>query len=393
MMSIQQHSASRNLRVFFSVFCTLAVAFSSLSSVRAQEDSSVEPVDQNKLVRAIYDATKTVKTTKDLTAFLAQCESVLEVELSAENRKYVVSLTGWGLNRRGERHYEMATQLKRIGNLQYQSAMENAMKDFDAAIVAAPERYRSWMSRGIACVANEDYEKALADFTSVIKLKPDVANGWFNRAEVLYQTGKFDYAVEDYNVAIRLNSDDAQAITGRGLALLSLGKFPMALADFESVIKLQPKSAEALVNRGDLYQAMGRWQESADDYRAANQIAESAVACQRLAWVLATCPQAEIRDFDGALTMATKAIALGGDTAINLDTLAACEAAKGDFDAAKATQQKVIGLVGAEEETETQPFQARLMLYEKSEPYLQAESVGETPSEKNKNKASDASIK
>ncbi|MDA7928528.1 tetratricopeptide repeat protein, partial [Mariniblastus sp.] len=117
----------------------------------------------------------------------------------------------------------MAVQLKRIGNQQHQAAMAKAMTDFDAAIVAAPERYRSWMSRGIACVANEDNEKALADFTSVIKLKPDVANGWFNRAEVLYQTEKFDYAVEDYNVAIRLNSDDAQAITGRGLSLHSLG--------------------------------------------------------------------------------------------------------------------------------------------------------------------------
>ncbi len=98
------------------------------------------------------------------------------------------------------------------------------------------------MSRGIACVANENYEKALADFTSVIKLKPDVASGWFNRAEVLYQFGKFDYAVEDYNVAIRLNSDDAQAITWRGLSLHSLGILPEALDDFETVIKLQPQS-------------------------------------------------------------------------------------------------------------------------------------------------------
>ena len=392
-MSIQQRSARSVLRMFFSVFCPLAVAFAAVNSGFAQEDSNADPVDQNKLVRAIYDATKTVKTTKDLTAFLAQCESALEAELSAENRKYVVSLTGWGLNRRGERHYEMATQLKRIGNQQYQSAMDKAMQDFDAAIVAAPERYRSWMSRGIAWVANEDYEKALADFTSVIKLKPDAANGWFNRAEVLYQTEKYDYAVEDYNVAIRLNSEDAQAITGRGLSLLSLGKFPMALADFESVIKSQPQSGEALVNRGDLYQKMGRWQESADDYRAANEITESAVACQRLAWVLATCPEKEMRDFDGALTLATKAVGLGGDTAINLDTLAACEAAKGNFNAAKATQQKVIGLVGAEEETTAEPFQARLMLYEKSEPYLQTENLESKSVEDDESKSRDSNIK
>ena len=393
MMPTQPHNANKILRIFFVVFCALAITFSLVSSGTAQEESNPDSIDQNKLVRAIYDGTKTVKTTKELTAFLAQCENALEAELSAENRKYVVSLTGWGLNRRGERHYEMAVQLKRIGNQQHQAAMAKAMTDFDAAIVAAPERYRSWMSRGIACVANEDNEKALADFTSVIKLKPDVANGWFNRAEVLYQTEKFDYAVEDYNVAIRLNSDDAQAITGRGLSLHSLGNLPLALADFETVIKLQPQSGEALVNRGDLFQEMGRWQESADDYRAANEKAESAVACQRLAWVLATCPEKKLRDIDEALGMAKKAVVLGGGTAINLDTLAACEAAKGDFDAATATQQKVIGLVGAEEEMTAKPFQARLMLYEKSEPYLQSEAVQKTPPQDAKSKSNDSTGK
>lgn len=389
-MSIQQHSTNEILRMFFAVFCTLVVVFSTVCSGVAQESSAADTVDQNKLVRAIYDATKTVKTTKELTAFLVQCENALEMELSPENRKYVVSLTGWGLNRRGERHYEMAAQLKRIGNQQHQSAMGKAMKDFDAAIVAAPERYRSWMSRGIAYVANEEYGKALADFTSVIKLKPDVANGWFNRAEVLYQTGKFDYAIEDYNVAIRLNSDDAQAITGRGLSFHSLGEFSKAHADFETVIKLQPQCVEALVNRGDLFQEMERWQESVDDYRAANELKDSAIACQRLAWVLATCPEKEMREFDVALTMAKKAVALSGDTAINLDTLAACEAAKGDFGAAMATQQKVIGLVGAEEEITARPFQARLMLYEKSEPYLQTGAVDKKPIPDAKNNSSDS---
>ena len=379
MMPTQPHCTTKiSRRMFFTVFYVLTVSFFSMCSTVAQEGSDPGSVDQDKLVRAIYDATKTVKTTKELTMFLAQCESALEFDLSPENRKYVVSLTGWGLNRRGERHYEMSVQLKRIGNQQYQSAMDKSMNDFNAAIVAAPERYRSWMSRGIAFVANEDYENALADFTSVIKLKPDVANGWFNRAEVLYQAEKFDYAVEDYNVAIRLNSDDAQAITGRGLSLHSLGEFQLALADFETAIKLQPQSGEALINRGDVFQKLGRWQESADDYRAANKLAESAVACQRLAWVLATCPKKEMRDIDGALGMAKKAVILGGRSAINLDTLAACEAAKGDFDAAKATQKKVIGLVGAKQEITAKPFQARLMLYEKSEPYLQTEATEKT---------------
>eukprot|EP01043_Picozoa_sp_COSAG02_P079176 COSAG02_NODE_18187_length_955_cov_0.593458_2_plen_70_part_00 len=56
MMSIQQRSARSGLRMFFSVFCPLAVAFAAVNSGFAQEDSNADPVDQNKLVRAIYDA-------------------------------------------------------------------------------------------------------------------------------------------------------------------------------------------------------------------------------------------------------------------------------------------------------------------------------------------------
>jgi tetratricopeptide (TPR) repeat protein len=357
------------------ILLTVAMAICCFGvNLRAQEpatDAKTKSFDQTKAVRAIYDATKTAKTANDFTEFLKKCDDALASELSTENRNYVASLSGWGLNRRGEKNFEMAVQLKRIGNTQHESAMKQAMEDFDAAVIAAPERYRSWMSRGIAHVANENYEKAILDFTEVTKLKTDEPNGWFNRAEAFYHRGNYGPAIRDYDIALRLNSSDAQALTGRGLSAYALGKFEDALTDFNRVIELHRENDAAYLNRGDAHQELGKWQLANDDYQRAIEIKETSVACQRLAWLKATCPDPAFRDSILAKKMVDRAIALAGDTPANLDTLAAAEAADGNFDAAKTTQQKVIALVNAEEDLQAGQYQARLMLYEKSEPFVQ----------------------
>ena len=61
-----------------------------------------------------------------------------------------------------------------------------------------------------------------------------------------------------------------------------------------------------------------------------------------------------------------------------LETLAAAQAATGDFTEAKQSQSQVIKLVGAEvsdteNATEESPHQIRLALYEEAKAYVQAE--------------------
>jgi tetratricopeptide (TPR) repeat protein len=375
-----------------------------VEKVKLVEQAELDKEAQKELVNAIYNATKTAKTEVDYSDFLDQCHAALAKQLSAKNREYINSLIGWALNRRGEKRFELAVQLKSIENRQHVQVMERAMKDFDEAVIADPNRYRSWMSRGIAQVENGKYDLAIADFTKVIKLKPDEANGWFNRAEALYQRSDpanfsqattsadrstntpdaastdedlkqqrqgYQQAVSDYDVVLRLNSNDTQALTGRGHAKFALGEYEAALADYEQVIKLVPENATAFVNRGDIHQRLGNWEPARADFETALSIEKTGVACQRAAWFKATCPDQSFRDASQALSLIQQAIELDGDTATNLDTLAAAEAAAGNFDVAKSTQQKVIGLVNVEVSPDAKQYQARLALYEKGEPYTQ----------------------
>ena len=243
---VRQLSAALLLLVFVAAPCCL---------LEGQE--SAEPKqDQAKIVRAIFESTKTARSEKDFTAFLGQCDRALDGELSDANHKYVVSLTGWAMNRRAEKRLELALKLKKVGNKRYENVMTTAMTDFDKAIIADPQRVRSWMSRGMAHVAKENWGLAILDFTEVAKLKTDEPNGWFNRAEAFYHRGSFEHAIQDYEVALRLNSNDLQSLTGRGLCSLELGKFPEALDDFDKVIKSQPGTDAAHVNRGDALQKL-----------------------------------------------------------------------------------------------------------------------------------------
>lgn len=365
---------------------------------------------QKKVVNAIYNATKTAKTETDYTAFVTLCENALKNGLSDENRQYVNSLVGWGLNRRGQKRFELAVQLKKIGNRQHVEKMNLAMEDFDRAVIADSNRYRSWMSRGIANVEIGNYDLAISDFTRVVKLKPDSGNGWFNRAEALYQRSRpanlaktqrnedesqeamphntleqqrmgYQQAISDYDVAIRLNSNDTQALTGRGHAKFALAQFEEALKDYEEVIRLVPTNATAYLNRGDVHQQLENWNAASTDYTKSLAIEKTEVACQRTAWFLATCPDETFRKPSEALNLIKQAIKMGGDSATYLDTLAAAEAAAGNFEVAKTTQEKVIGLVSAEFSSDENPYQARLALYEKGKAYTQSNKVAATPND------------
>jgi tetratricopeptide (TPR) repeat protein len=93
---------------------------------------------------------------------------------------------------------------------------------------------------------------------------------------------------------------------------------------------------------------------------------------QSLAWLLATTGDAELRDPERALALAEIARADTDDPANTLDTLAAAQAAAGDFAAAAATAARAVelsaraGLPGR-----ARAFEARRRLYAQGLPYVE----------------------
>ena len=88
-----------------------------------------------------------------------------------------------------------------------------------------------------------------------------------------------------------------------------------------------------------------------------------------LAWLLATCPDAKVRDGKTAVELATRACEITGRTdAACLDTLAAAYAEIGDFQGAVRVQTEAITKLSPGD-PELAGFRARLRLYETGKPY------------------------
>ncbi|MGE6433714.1 sel1 repeat family protein [Shewanella baltica] len=94
------------------------------------------------------------------------------------------------------------------------------------------------------------------------------------------------------------------------------------------------------------------------------------VALGNVAWILATCPEAEYRDGNKAVELSLKLLKVNENDPTNLDNLAAAYAEVGDFGAAISTQQKAIeALKMSAEMTKTDEFLQRLQTYEQKRAY------------------------
>jgi Flp pilus assembly protein TadD len=179
-----------------------------------------------------------------------------------------------------------------------------------------------------------DYIKAIADFTELTRLYPKRAEGYALRA--LAYAGEFevDKASADVAEANRLDPQLGNTLAARGQKYGEDYECRRALWAYKLALRLKP-----------------------DDWDTKNSIA----------WILATCPDAKLRDGETAVWHAKKACELTNwKDARCVDTLAAAQAECGRFDEAVKWQKQALDLAP---ESQKLDFQTRLELYEHGKPY------------------------
>ena len=176
-------------------------------------------------------------------------------------------------------------------------------------------------------------------------------------------------------VVVALACSAAGAVDAKVAASLRKGQVAMAkgdvdgaIASFNEAMRLDPKSATAVGSRGDAWNRKGEAGKAIKDFREAIRLHPKFTAAHNnLAWSLATCPKAELRDGKKAVEHAQRACELDGwQSADCLDTLAAAYAEAGDFDNAIATQKTVI------QRQVSEPAKNRLALYQQHKAYRDA---------------------
>ncbi len=334
----QAETCNRFARSFF-VLLVFITALGITTTGHAQETFQTR-------IQSVSQKAKNASTATQYSELITECDNLLkEKSASPSHRNYLNKLNAWALDKRGVTRTELAEQfLKANSSQQAEVISGQAMDDFNRSISQDPKRWQTHMHRGTLLAEKEKFQAAAKDFTAVIELNPESAAASFNRAEMRYQESQFALAEEDYSRAIQLDDEDLQALSGRGHCRLAQNQLDAALQDYDHVVKKLPNDAWALANRADVYLAMHDWQAARNDLRNAIEKQTNGEFCRRLGWLLATCSEESICDGQQALTLAKKAIAIGGESQANLDTLAAAYAAAGDFNRARDVHSRVIAM-------------------------------------------------
>ena len=241
-----------------------------------------------------------------------------------------------------------------------------------AAVEADPTSARRFNDLGALLVQTGQVEEAVTQFEKATALQLDFAEARVNLGAALARQGKLDEALAQLRKALESNAGYAPAHYNLGLVLNQRGDAEGAIRELRSALELDPKYAEAHIGLGDALHAQGRTTEAVAHWREGIDLQpDDALALRRAAWVLATSPDAAIRNGGDALAFAVRAVEItgGGDARI-LDTLAAAYAEKGQFADAALTALRALAHAAQENQPAlADAIRARIARYEAQQPF------------------------
>ena len=218
---------------------------------------------------------------------------------------------------------------------------------------------------------NADFSSQERVYAEDVATRPSNGRARSNLASVLIDQGRLAEAEPLLREAIRLKPDYADAYANLGVAYVAEGRYADALPLFERAVALAPDYPALWRNYGETLASLGRF---ADAARAFRKVLPSSPddpdLLESLAWILATAPDASVRDGKSAVDLARRAERLAAGAPNVLDTLAAAYAETGRFADAIATAEQALALARTRGAADLIPaIELRLDLYRHGQPY------------------------
>jgi len=232
----------------------------------------------------------------------------------------------------------------------------------------------SWMAHvnlGNLLLQKGKVDEAIAHYKNALQISPDSAQAHDNLGNALLQEGNVAEAITHYKKALQIRPGDAQAHNNLGNALLQEGKVDEAIAHFQQVLEINPGYGKTHSNLGNALLQKGNVGGAIAQYQKALQLKPAEPSVQNnLAWVLATCPEAALRNGNKAVELARQANGLtGGENPVIIHTLAAAYAEAGRFSEAVETAQHALRMAEAQSNTVLAgQLQSELILYQAGSP-------------------------
>ena len=248
--------------------------------------------------------------------------------------------------------------------------LDGAAKSFESALEVAPRFKEARGKLGYVLLFQKKYEAAASQFSEIIRLYPTNIFAHEYLGHALVAEGKYAEAQAEYQTALQLMPDDAdlQATLAANTQKITASQ---TLAGLNEILKTN-STPEIHVQIAAMQTILGDYPEAVEHDREALRLnPDSPDGLNNLAWLLATCPDAKVRDGARAVELAEHACQLTQFKAtVFLGTLAAAYAEAGRFNDATTTAQKACALASAAGEKELlKRNQELLVLYRSHQPY------------------------
>jgi Flp pilus assembly protein TadD len=263
-------------------------------------------------------------------------------------------------------HNDLGTALCQYGRV------DDGITEIQKALQLVPDNPAYHSNLGNALLQNGRREEAIAQYQAALQIKPDDAKARNNLANALLQQGKAEEAIAQYQITLQIDPGYAEGHYNLGNVFSQQGRLDDAITHFQKALQINPGDGKAENNLGIALVKKGKVAEAISHYRQALQLAPAdAGALNNLAWLLATRPEASLRDGNKALELAWRANELtGGNNPTILHTLAAAFAEAGRFPEAVETAQRALNLAGAQSNTKLAgALQLELKLYQAGSPF------------------------
>jgi tetratricopeptide (TPR) repeat protein len=188
-----------------------------------------------------------------------------------------------------------------------------------------------------------------------------------NLGQAIHEKGNVEEAMVHFQNALRIDPSQASVHSALGVALLEIGRADQSLTSLRRALEIDPNDADAHYNFGNTLLQLGRAREAVAQYRRALEINRDDIEAQNnLAWVLATCPDAAVRNGIQAVAIAERANSLTmGKSPVISATLAAAYAEAGRFaDAVKAAERAHQLALAEGNQSRANSIRAQIELYQ-----------------------------
>jgi tetratricopeptide (TPR) repeat protein len=182
----------------------------------------------------------------------------------------------------------------------------------------------------------------------------------------LYEAGRLPEAERELREAVRLKETSAAAHANLGPVLCALGQIDEGIAHLERALALDPEYTTAHANLGEAYASKGDRVHAAQQFaRAVDVSPDNPFLLNRLAWLLATSPEDDVRNGPKAVELAQRAVSLTSRLDLmSLETLSAAYAEAGRFEEAVSAGREALALAERQGNGSATQLAARVLMFE-----------------------------